>query len=67
MYRELESNLASPKNSRHPARATANEAALKMRDYRPGKSAAGTVRTNTVRKLLGRPVASTGDQNATQL
>jgi hypothetical protein len=32
-----------PKNSRHPARASANEAALIKRENRPGKPAVGTV------------------------
>jgi hypothetical protein len=63
MCRLLERNPASPKNSRNPARATANEAALK-RDEPVGKTAVGTVGKATVHKRLWRPVTSAGQQNA---
>jgi len=63
MYRLLERCPASPENSRNPARATANEAALK-RDEPAGKTAVGTVSKATVHKRFGRPVTSAGQQNA---
>jgi hypothetical protein len=61
MYRLLEKFPDSPKNSRPPARATANEAALK-RDEPVGKSAVGAVETTTVHTIFGRPVTSAGHQ-----
>jgi hypothetical protein len=61
MYRLLEDISDSPKNSRLPARATANEAALK-RDEPAGKSVVGTVETTTVHTIFGRPVTSAGHQ-----
>jgi hypothetical protein len=61
MYRLLDRIPDSPKHSRHPARATANEAALK-RDEPAGKSAVGTVDITTVHATIGRPVASAGRQ-----
>ena len=65
MFRLLERNPVSPKNSRHPARATANEAALIKRDGPVGESAVGTVETTTVHTLFGRPVTSAEQRNAT--
>jgi hypothetical protein len=61
MYRLLEEIPDSPKNSRLPARATANEAALK-RDDPAGKSVVGTVETTIVHTIFGRPVTSAGHQ-----
>jgi len=49
MYRLLERNPASPKNSRHPASASANEAALEKRETGRKQSAAGAVETTTAR------------------
>ena len=63
MYRLLEKSPASPKNSRPPARATANEAALK-RDEPAREPVAGTAETTTVHNVFGRPVTSAGQQDA---
>jgi hypothetical protein len=60
MYRLPDKSPDSPKNSRRPARATANEAG-----NRPGQSAVGTVETTTVHSRFGRPVTGAGQQNAT--
>ena len=56
MNRLLGRRPASPKKSRHPARATANEAALKRGRTGRGKSEVGTVKIATVHKQFGRPV-----------
>jgi hypothetical protein len=64
MYRLLEETPASPKNSRHPARATANEAALKR------EKPAGEVckwhggENHRPDPLAGRPVTSREMRNA---
>jgi hypothetical protein len=52
MYR-LPRRKGQLKNSRYPARATANEAALKKRDTRPGKSAVGKAEEPAGHNLLG--------------
>ena len=61
MYRLLEKIPDSPNHSRPPARATANEAALK-RDEPAGKSAVGAMETTTAHTIFGRPVTSAGHQ-----
>src|ERR1035437_9142916 len=58
MYRRWKSS-DQPKEEQTPARATANEAALK-RDNRSGMSVVGTVETTTGHRLFGRPVTSAG-------
>jgi len=63
MYRLLGRTPASPKKSRRPARATANEAALK-RDEPAREPVAGTAETTTVHTVFGRPVTSAGQRNA---
>jgi hypothetical protein len=52
MNRLLEKNPASPKKSRHPARATANEAALK-RDEPAGKVCSKWVEISPLQRYLG--------------
>ncbi|MGO9337367.1 MAG: hypothetical protein ACLPY1_07665 [Terracidiphilus sp.] len=55
-----------PKEQQDPARATANEAALK-RGNRPEEPADGAVDITTALNRLGRPVTSAGQRNATPM
>jgi hypothetical protein len=52
--------IGQPTGEQTPARATANEAALK-REYRSGVSVVRTVEIATVHRLFGRPVTSAED------
>jgi hypothetical protein len=59
-------NPGQPKEQQDPARASANDAALK-KGNRPEEPAEGAVDITTVLIRFGRPVTSAGQRNATLL